>query len=73
MVGYPKYKCGDVVDFQYSRNGKFGVIAIVDKYGVFEDNSEVYYDILINEENMLYKHVIETAINSKVAETDPPF
>lgn len=38
------------------------VIYIIDKYGTFEDNSDVSYDILVKEENCLYKHINERLI-----------
>lgn len=71
MVGKPKFKHGDVVEFIIDGNKKQGVIAIIDRFGIFMDDSEVYYDIFIEEENMLYKHIKETTELTKVGEVDP--
>lgn len=81
MRGNPKYTYGDIVKFSFSvrtdkgteKIEKEGIVAIVDKYGVFEDDSDVHYDILVPEENMLYKHVKETKVSEKTGETTPPF
>lgn len=67
MIGNPKYKEGQLVKFsifnQYDKQETHeGVIYIVDKYGVFEDDSEVHYDIMCDNENTLYKHIKETSI-----------
>lgn len=63
MVGKPKYKIGDNVSFTLENEIKQGEIYIVDKYGTFEDNSDVSYDIFVKSDNVLYKHVKETMLN----------
>lgn len=73
MLGYPKYQIGQIVTFEidmYNRGKqetetlkKEGTIAIIDKYGTFEDDSDVSYDILVTDENCLYKHIREDFIN----------
>ena len=73
MVGKPKYKCGDIVQFKFYDGIKEGTVAIVDKYGTFEDNSDVSYDILVENENTLYKHFTEKSIVQKTGETDAPW
>lgn len=73
MLGKPKYKCGDIVKFKFDNTIKEGVIAIVDKYGTFEDNSDVSYDILVKSENTLYKHFQEPLVVEKLGETESPF
>lgn len=75
MIGKPKYKIGDEVKFVLTdENGDcsllHGTISIVDAYGVFEDNSKVYYDIQASEWNgqpcnILYKHVREDIVSLK--------
>lgn len=69
MFGKPKYKEGDMVLFKYAIQGeeleKCGAVYIVDKYGVFGDTSDVSYDILVEEENMLYKHINEKFVTGK--------
>lgn len=63
MVGKPKYKIGDDVSFTLENDNKKGEIYIVDKYGTFEDDSDVSYDIFVKSDNVLYKHVKETMLN----------
>lgn len=62
MIGNPKYNVGDNVSFMLQDEKKNGDIYIIDKYGTFEDNSDVSYDILVKEENCLYKHINERLI-----------
>lgn len=38
------------------------MIEIIDAFGTFEDNSDVSYDIMVAEENCLYKHIREDFI-----------
>lgn len=61
MLGKPKYHENDLVEFQWLKNepNKVGIVYIVDKWGTLSDNSDVSYDILVKEENMLYKHISE--------------
>ena len=61
----PKYKVGDIVEFNYLFFGepKMGVIQMVDIY----PNSEfVKYDIFNNQEPCLYKHIDERKIIKKI-------
>ena len=75
MIGNPKYKVGDIVNFQYyAQDGlieKTGAVAIVDKYGTFFDNSDVSYDIYVKEDRCLYKHISEPHVKDKIGEKDP--
>ena len=67
MIGKPKYKANDKVEFSFSENEvHIGVIWIVDKYGTFFDKSDVSYDIYVEEENMLYKHISEKYVKRKI-------
>ena len=68
IIGNPKYNVGDIVEFRYVNKVKQGVVAIVDEYGVWEDNSDVHYDILNKSENILYKHNKEDTIIKKLGE-----
>lgn len=79
MVGNPKYKVGDIVEFDATllSNKKKrwqGVVAIVDAYGTFFDDSDASYDILIKENigekgaNVLCKHIREDRVVAKVGE-----
>ena len=61
MLGKPKYCENDLVEFQWLKDkpNKVGIVYIVDKWGTLSDDSDVSYDILVKEENMLYKHISE--------------
>ena len=62
MKGNPKYQYGNLVKFELDGEIKEGTIYIIDKYGTFEDDSDVSYDILVGNENCLYKHINEKYI-----------
>lgn len=62
--GNPKYKGGDVVRFNCCGKELKGVVMIVDPWGTFEDDSNAYYDILVESENCLYKHLNEKCVLS---------
>lgn len=62
MIGHPKYKREDIVSFKFKDKVKTGTVYIVDSYGTFEQNEEPSYDILVETENTLYKHVRESLV-----------
>lgn len=62
MKGNPKYQYGNLVKFELDGEIKEGTVYIIDKYGTFEDDSDVSYDILVGNENCLYKHINEKYI-----------
>lgn len=62
MKGYPKYNLDNRVKFEFAGEIKEGRIYIIDKYGTFEDPSDVSYDIMVDLENCLYKHINEKYI-----------
>ena len=62
MVGQPKYKYGDIVKFYVDGKEKVGEIKIIDAYGTFFQTEEPSYDILVTEENCLYKHFRESKV-----------
>lgn len=64
MIGKPKYNYKDNVKFEIDGEMKHGQVYIIDKYGTFFDDSDVCYDILVESENMLYKHVNERFVSS---------
>ena len=68
MLGKPKFNYGDVVRFKLGNEHKTGIVAIIDKYGTFEQNVDVSYDILNKEDNILYKHVMESLVEEKLGE-----
>lgn len=59
MLGKPKYKEGTTVKFTFRNELKTGVIWIVDKYGTWNYTEDVSYDIMVESENCLYKHIPE--------------
>lgn len=62
MLGKPKFKRDDKVQFTFQDKIIVGKVYIIDEYGTFEDDSDVSYDIMVDEENCLYKHVREDYI-----------
>lgn len=66
MIGYPKYKRGDIVSFIIDGRKITGYIEIVDAFGTFGDSSDVSYDIMVESENTLYKHIKEYELNKDV-------
>lgn len=68
MKGFPKYKLGDKVHFEittadeiYSEDGE---IVVVDEYGTWFDNSDVSYDIKL-EDGSWWKHINEKYVSLK--------
>ena len=74
MLGKPKFKCDDRVQFkilirdkedydEYKEYTLCGTVYIVDKYGCFSIPDEVCYDIMVEDspigEPCLYKHIAE--------------
>ena len=53
----PTYKVGDEITFFCVNTQKKGVVMIVDAHGTFDNPGIPSYDILVEEENMLFKHV----------------
>jgi hypothetical protein len=71
MLGNPKYKIGDIVEFKCNEQIKVGVVAIVDRFGTFENNNDVSYDILNKEDKVLYKHFQEPTIIKVIGSINP--
>jgi len=64
MLGFPKFSINDEVSFNIDGTIMRGVIAVVDAFGNFYDNSNVSYDIFADDE-CLYKHISESAVFSR--------
>lgn len=69
MIGKPKFEYGQMVRFVISdQNGnsieKIGTIVIIDRYGTFFNTSDVSYDILVEDEKCLYKHITERTVEA---------
>lgn len=61
MIGKPKFNSGQFVKFECDGEIMEGTIHIIDAFGIWEDTSEVYYDIL-GTNDCLYKHIREDFI-----------
>lgn len=62
-----KYNKYDIVKFDACLLGDVtktfeGYIAIVDRYGTFEQNEEPSYDVYVSEMNTLFKHIREHSV-----------
>ena len=69
MRGHPKFKLGEKVKFALDNEIYYGNIYIIDKYGTFEDPSDVSYDIMVDnwgpkKEECLFKHITEKLVES---------
>jgi hypothetical protein len=62
MLGKSKYNYGDTVKFIINGGIKIGTIEIIDAYGTFFQREEPSYDVMVKEENCLYKHIRESFI-----------
>ena len=60
------FKVGDLVTFQCGDTLKEGVVLIVDAHGTFESPNTPSYDIMVENENLLYKHVKCDLVKSKI-------
>lgn len=67
----PKYNYDDTVSFKIIDEDNVehiltGKVYIIDKYGTFEQNEEVSYDIMVDdseEGRILFKHIRESSIS----------
>lgn len=67
VLGRPKYSHSDTVEFNWGEDcTKTGQIHVIDAYGTFEQSSEPSYDVLVKEDNCLYKHICESDIIRKI-------
>ena len=57
MLGNPKYTYKQRVKFKCNNKELVGRIEIVDSYGTWEQNEEPSYDIYVEANNTLYKHI----------------
>lgn len=73
MLGNPKYKKGDIVKFDIIPYGSDelveceGTVEIIDRWGTFEQNEEVSYDVMVENfcgegHRTLVKHIRESRI-----------
>ena len=64
MLGKPKYERDDKVCFELDGIVKQGYVYIVDAYGTFFQADEPSYDIMVEEEKCLYKHIPESHVKA---------
>ncbi len=62
MLDKPKYNYGGVVSFIFNGVSKIGIVVVIDLYGTFFQKEEPSYDILVKEEDNLYKHIRESQL-----------
>lgn len=62
VPGRPKYHRNEKVRIRWADKEKIGKITVVDAFGTFEQSDEPSYDILVEEDNCLYKHICESEI-----------
>lgn len=72
MIGKPKFQLGDIVSFDITGENDVthrvtGKITVVDKYGIFGRNDDVFYDVMVenwlgSNTSMFVKHIIESGI-----------
>lgn len=71
MLGKPKYTYKDKVEFKWPRSiNLIGYIQVVDSFGTFEQQEEPSYDIYVDANNTLYKHVKESEVIRKIENND---
>lgn len=66
MLGKPKYKRNDKVSFEINGIVKRGYVYVVDAYGTFFQKDEPSYDVMVEEDNCLYKHIPESQVQDNV-------
>ena len=66
MIGKPKFRMDEVVEFVFDGKRKVGKVFTVDSFGTWLDKSDVSYDIMVESEEMLYKHVTESQVRKHV-------
>ena len=62
VLGKPRYVYGDAVKIQWQDTVKIGKIFVVDAYGTFGQKEEPSYDVFVEEDNCIYKHIRESEI-----------
>lgn len=66
MLGQPQFSLNQMVTFNHNGTTKIGKVFIIDKWGTFFDDSDVCYDIMVVDENCLYKHINERALSEYI-------
>lgn len=67
MLGQPKYKKGDIVKIRFEKPDRViervGYVYIVDAYGTFGQSEEPSYDVMVDMDKCLYKHIPESNVS----------
>ncbi len=66
VPGRPRYHRDEMVRIKWDDAEKVGKVFIVDAFGTMDQNEEPSYDILVEEDNCLYKHICESDIIGKI-------
>lgn len=62
----PKYNYEQKVSFNWDENKTInGYVYIIDRNGIFADNTSVYYDIMSDDDKCLYKHIKEDELRAR--------
>lgn len=64
MKGKPQFKVGNKVRFFVQDTMYTGYVYIVDAYGTFDYPDDVSYDIMLEDERCLYKHIPEIDVSA---------
>lgn len=64
MKGKPQFKVGNKVRFFVQDTMYTGYVYIVDAYGTFEYPDDVSYDIMLEDEKCLFKHIPEIYVSA---------
>lgn len=59
-----KFEYGDIVNFKINGAIKTGRVYIIDANGTFENPGVASYDIMVDDENTLYKHIEECKLKA---------
>lgn len=70
MLGNPKFKKNDNVSFEFDGVIKQGYVYIVDAYGTFFQADEPSYNVMVENEKYLYKHIPESWVREYMKARD---
>lgn len=65
VPGRPRYRLGEIIKVKWGDDEKVGKVTVVDAFGTFEQSEEPSYDVYVEEENCLYKHIVESDVVCK--------
>lgn len=62
VPGRPRFRREEYVVFKWREEEKHGKITGIDAFGTFEQSEEPSYDVYVEEENCIYKHIVESDV-----------